>query len=170
MVKKLKHKDVKDQYYIFDDGRVWSKKTKRFLVPTKDRYGYLQINVAKINSKNKTKLNLATLVAYTFLGEPPKNMLDPTVDHIDSNKLNNKYTNLQWLTRQENLAKRDKTGRTILTPDIVEKICLDLQNDMKQIIIAKKYNISKGTVYNILNKNSYKYISDNYDFFKRTNK
>lgn len=169
MIRKLKYKDIKDQYYIFDDGRIWSKKTKRFLTPFKDRYGYLQIKLA-VNSKIKINFNLATLVAYTFLGEPPKSMIDPTVDHIDSNKLNNKYTNLQWLTRQENLAKRDKTGRTILTPNIVEKICLDLQNNMKQCDVMRKYNISKGTAHYILNKKSYKYISNKYDFSKRTNK
>lgn len=168
MVKKLKYKDIKDQYYIFDDGRIWSKKTKRFLTPTKDRYGYVNITLSAFNKKRK--FNLATLVAYTFIGEPPKNMIDTTVDHIDSNKLNNKYTNLQWLTRQENLAKRDKTGRTILTPDIVEKICLDLQNNMKQCNVMKKYNISKGTVFRILHKECYKYMLDKYDFIKRTNK
>ena len=168
MVKKLKYKDIKDQYYIFDDGRIWSQKTKRFLSPTKDRYGYINITLSAFSGSKK--FNLATLVAYNFLGEPPKNMIDPTVDHKDSNKLNNKYTNLRWLTRQGNLAKRDKTGRTILTPNIVENICLDLQNDMKQCDIMRKYKISKGTVYYILHKISYKYISDKYDFSKRINK
>ena len=42
------------------------------------------------------------LVAECYIGPCPKGK---EVDHIDNNKLNNHYTNLQYLTRQENMAK-----------------------------------------------------------------
>ena len=39
-------------------------------------------------------------MAYAFLGEPPTNQ--HVVDHIDTNRQNNRPENLRWLTRLEN--------------------------------------------------------------------
>lgn len=33
-----------------------------------------------------------------------------TVNHIDCNKLNNSYTNLEWLTRKENISHAVSLG------------------------------------------------------------
>lgn len=48
------------------------------------------------------------LVALAFLGEPLPEQTD--VDHIDSNKLNNHYTNLEWVTRSENIKRSFAAG------------------------------------------------------------
>lgn len=171
MVKKLKFRDVKeDLYYIFDDGRIWSTYLKKFLSPFFDRYGYLQVSLQNTSNKKK-HYYVAQIVAYSYLGAPPQTMKDPTVDHLDEDKLNNKYTNLQWVPRQENLRRRaKKSSFSALTENDVHSICKDLEKDMRQIDIARKYNVHKGTIFNILNDICYKHISCNYNFSKRKHK
>ena len=51
------------------------------------------------------------IVAYAFLGEPPT--LQHIVDHIDTNRRNNRPQNLRWLTKLEN---------TLLNPITRKKI------------------------------------------------
>lgn len=41
------------------------------------------------------------IVAYAFLGEPPT--AQHIVDHIDTNRQNNRPENLRWLTKLENI-------------------------------------------------------------------
>ena len=51
--------------------------------------------------ENRARMLHRVLYAW-FIGPIPKNMV---VDHIDENKLNNKLSNLQLLTRKENIHK-----------------------------------------------------------------
>lgn len=55
------------------------------------------------------------IVAYAFLGKPPT--LQHVVDHIDTNRRNNRQKNLRWLTRLENVLKNPITRARI------ENIC-----------------------------------------------
>ena len=171
MIKRLQVKDVKQNlYYIFDDGRIWSTYLKNFMTPFPDSDGYLMINLQSINNKKK-RYYIAQLVAYSFIGAPPQTMKDPTIDHLDEKKTNNKWTNLQWVERQINIRRRaKKSSFSALTENDVHSICKDLEQDMKQIDTARKYNVDKGTIRNILKNICYKNISCNYDFKKRTNK
>src|SRR4051812_8750616 len=47
------------------------------------------------------------IVATTFHGEPPTP--EHVVDHIDTNRANNRAENLRWVTRLENLTENPKT-------------------------------------------------------------
>ena len=171
MIKKLKFKDVKEGlYYIFDDGRIWSKYLKGFMKPFPDTDGYMVVNLQN-TSKKKKHYYIAHLVAYSFIGAPPPTMIDPTIDHIDGKKTNNKYLNLEWVERQVNLRRRAKKSSFVaLTPNDVHGICKDLEQDMRQIDIARKYHVHKRTIHDIVHKICYKYISCNYDFSKRTHR
>lgn len=55
------------------------------------------------------------IVAYAFLGEPPSQ--EYVVDHIDTNRQNNRKENLRWLTRLENILKNP------ITVAKIEAIC-----------------------------------------------
>lgn len=52
------------------------------------------------------------IVAFAFLGEPDNNQL--VVDHIDTNRQNNRPENLRWVTKLENALNNPLTLRKIL--------------------------------------------------------
>jgi len=52
------------------------------------------------------------IVAYAFLGNPPSD--NHVVDHIDTNKCNNRPENLRWVTRLENIILNPITLKRII--------------------------------------------------------
>ena len=48
------------------------------------------------------------LVALAFIGIPPSSLHE--VNHKDGNKLNNHFSNLEWVTKSENIRHADRTG------------------------------------------------------------
>ena len=91
-----------EDYSVTSDGNVVShKKNKdRVLKGTDNTDGYLQANIY-LNGKRKT-IAIHILVAKAFVKGYKKGL---TVDHIDENKKNNNFTNLQWLTNGDNIRK-----------------------------------------------------------------
>ena len=84
-------------YLIYDDGRVYNKKYKRFLKPLKNTGGYYHVQLWK-NNKQKT-IKIHRLVGLHYL---PKVEGKDIIDHINGDKLNNHVNNLRWVTQQEN--------------------------------------------------------------------
>jgi hypothetical protein len=66
-----------------------------------NKTGYLEISTVRIHR----------IVATAFHGEPPTK--EHVVDHIDTNKQNNRPDNLHWLTRLENILLNPITARRI---------------------------------------------------------
>jgi hypothetical protein len=66
--------------------------------------GYLVCRLSK-GGKPLT-VNVHVVIARTFLGEPPKDMPEPEVDHIDEDRANPAAWNLQYLSKFANLDKR----------------------------------------------------------------
>lgn len=95
------------------DRHVWNKANNSFSMlkgrnlkqDCKDKL-YKQIGLAK-NGKYK-KFLVHRLVAELFVLNPENK---PQVNHIDENKLNNNYLNLEWVTSSENInhGKRNDT-------------------------------------------------------------
>jgi hypothetical protein len=123
----LNGKEVKQfrdtDYYISEDGVIYrkyggfytpngksksGKQLKKFrpenykiCKPHPNHQGYLMY---VFNFKHKSiGRKIHQLVAECFIGPCPKGY---EVDHIDNNKLNNHYSNLQYLTKQDNINKR----------------------------------------------------------------
>lgn len=84
-------------YLIFRDGRVYSKKTKKFLNKKIDRYGYVQYHL-KIDGKDKY-ICAHRLVAMAYIDNDNGYKC---VNHKDGNKLNNSVENLEWCTYSYN--------------------------------------------------------------------
>ena len=170
---KLYYPDVKeDMYLISENGYVWSNYKQGFMQPKVDKDGYLSL---KLRGKNKKVIypRIASLVAWTFLGAP-SGLKDPTVNHIDGNRINNYYLNLEWVERGYNSSIRKNTGCGENNPSaklnavLVKEICELLQfTNLSTKEIAERYNVSRSSILNIQNKSVWKEIVDSYDFSSR---
>ena len=169
--RELKYKNVKPLYLIDEYGNVYSKYKKGYLKPKKDKDGYLSLSLAGIDKT--VYVRVATLVAYNFIGKQPKNMKDPTIEHIDNNIVNNYFKNLRWMERGMNSSIRvnkgvgEKNSEARLTNQNVIEICELLAEDKLTLKeIGEKYNVSKSTISNIKRKVRWRHITNNYIFPK----
>ena len=158
-------------YEVYEDGRIWSNYKNGFLIPKEDKDGYLEIMLSG-GSRNKRKyVRVHTVVAKHFIGEPPIDMTDPTVNHIDNNPKNNIYSNLEWTERGTNSSIRKNKGageqnhEAVLTEDQVVAICdMLINSDFTLQKIADVFKVSKSTINNIKRKKNWKYITEQYNF------
>ena len=94
-----------DAYQISNIGRVWS---KRFNKPcairpnTGNKYLIVDLFTRRKGVVRKKRFYIHRLVATCFIPNPENKQY---VDHIDGDKTNNIYTNLQWVTNSENVQK-----------------------------------------------------------------
>lgn len=108
-----KMEEASDPYYIEDNGKIYSYK-RGFLeertLQLNHRNGYYYITLWNNGHK---KYRLARLVGKYFVPKPPGCDI---INHLDGNKTNNHYSNLEWTTISGNtkhafdmgLAKNDK--------------------------------------------------------------
>ena len=91
-----------ENYIIYSNGKVFSKRRNKFLNGSTDKYGYL---IYQLGNKNRVKAH--RLIALSFI---PNQENKPQVNHIDGNKKNNDVSNLEWVTNSENLKHAHKIG------------------------------------------------------------
>ena len=82
-----------NNYIIHSDGRVWSVRRKKFLKPGINSGGY---KLVKLNNKC---YNIHRLVAEAFIPNPNNLQM---VNHINSDKTDNRIENLEWVTARDN--------------------------------------------------------------------
>lgn len=105
--KELVYPGVKEgMYKIFSDGRIYSNYKKDFMTLIPDKDGYLKVILSGGSRANKVCVRVHKLILLTFKGNPPKDMIDPTVNHIDHNIKNNHIDNLEWMERVDNVKDR----------------------------------------------------------------
>ena len=81
-------------YLIYPDGRVFSKKSNKFMKPADNGNGYLRLSLGRNNDKY-----IHRLVAIHYIPNPENK---PEVDHINRVRGDNRIENLRWATRKEN--------------------------------------------------------------------
>lgn len=94
-------------YKISNEGNILSLLTDKVLSPYNNK-GYLMVRLYK-NSK-PSSLYVHRLVAQTFV-ENPNGYVE--INHIDENKRNNHYSNLEWCSRVHNCnhgSRNDRIG------------------------------------------------------------
>ncbi len=79
-------------YLVSNYGKVFNKRTNR-LVGHKSTLGYMEVVI------NGHSCYIHRLVASAFI---PNEEGLPEIDHIDTDKTNNVYTNLRWVSRKGN--------------------------------------------------------------------
>lgn len=92
-----------DNYFeISESGNVRSKRKDSYNT-WEDKDGYLRI---KLKGKH---YSIHYLVCWVFNGEKPSP--EYQVNHIDGNRKNNHYSNLEWVTPRENIIHSMKHGK-----------------------------------------------------------
>lgn len=94
------------KYAVSSWGRV--KGEHGILKPYENHKGYLKVGLLKDGKSNKYRVN--RLVAEAFIPNPYSL---PEVNHIDGNKQNNSFSNLEWVTGEQNRA-HDKVMEAFL--------------------------------------------------------
>ena len=122
----LNYKPLKEDsdYLIYNDGRLFSKKTNRFLKGKIDNVGYLTYALAigdrrSSNNKKLSKMLYAHRLVAEYFIDNPNNF--PIVHHKDENKLNNNWSNLEWVTEKENTQYSLKNRGERKKPKYIEK-------------------------------------------------
>jgi hypothetical protein len=130
------------------------------LKPGIQTMGYYYVNLYK-NKKIKF-IAVHRLVAKAFIQNDDNNLV---VNHIDGNKINNNSNNLEWISQKANIEhaldnnltnnKGEKNGKSKLT----EKEVLEIRSlKLSYGKLAKLYNVSPGTIYQIIKRLRWKYI------------
>ena len=99
-------------YLIYNNGKVYSLNLKKFLRIHKDSCGYNHVTLYKGTKKDRKTFKVHILVAKLFIPNP---LNKEEVNHIDCNKNNNCVSNLEWVSRLENVRHALNNGRCIRT-------------------------------------------------------
>ena len=160
-LKMLKKHPEYNNYLVCSDGRVWSQKTNHFLLPQKDKDGYLCVGLNEEGLRKTRKIH--QLVLEVFVGYRIKRQ---ECRHLDGNKTNNKLSNLRWGTPKENLSderrivrnnKGNKLRSKLSVADVlaIRRLYPDVCTAKE---IAVRYGICRTHVYDIKSGKSWGWL------------
>lgn len=87
-------------FFISSKGRLWNTSSHNIWCENLDKDGYYRKTFG--SGKDQENIRIHKLVATHFIPNP---LNLETIDHIDGNKTNNDITNLQWMSRGDNVRK-----------------------------------------------------------------
>lgn len=131
--------ELKYDYYLSEDGKVWSSVYNRPLSPSLDKDGYEKVSLASPNGK-RHRYSVHRLMMENF--RPREGMENLQVNHIDGNKQNNKLSNLEWCTCRENIRHACKHGLRHNQKgenNNANKYSEEIINQAIEMILSKKY-------------------------------
>ena len=123
-------------YKVTSDGKIWSIKSNKFLKLNFKKNGYVYVELNK-NGVGKT-LRVHRIVAESFIDNPENKK---TVNHKNGVKSDNRVSNLEWMTVQENTIHAYENG--MITPATTTYILYN-QNDEITINGGKKLQEETG--------------------------
>lgn len=150
------------KYIVYCDGRVFSKKTNKFLKPfvrSRLKYNALQL---KIRGKRKNK-NLSVLILETFVSPRPNGF---HAAHLNGKNNDDRLENLAWTSPKENASHKKNHGTYLFGEKVnfaklnesdifkIRKMSLN----KKQTEIAKKFSVCKKTISRILSGKTWKHL------------
>ncbi len=92
--------EIKDCYWINDEGKIINKNTGNIISWKKENNGYYRVSLMKIGGGTTLK-SVHRLVLMAF--SPIKNQNELQVNHKDGDKSNNNLENLEWVTPKQNI-------------------------------------------------------------------
>lgn len=166
-------------YEVSDEGQVRNRITKQIIVPYIGTTGYYKVVLHKNGIPYRRHVHRLVATAFCPIA---KKYLDQgyifetlVVDHKDMNKLNNHYTNLEWVTQKENTNRAfnafvgpvgEKSHLAKMTDDMARKCCELLQQGLPSGEVAEIVGVSKKTVVHIKAGECWTRISKDYTFPK----
>lgn len=138
--------DFSDRFLISDCGDLYSLKTKKILKQTSAN-GYMMY-IASLGCRGKNKaIKIHIAVAENFVSGKKDGL---TVNHIDGDKSNNHYTNLEWVTQSENIKHAYKTG--LAKSSQAKRVkCVNTGEIFDSISAAGRWcGVKKSTIQNML--------------------
>ena len=158
-------KGLEGKYMISNIGRVYSfpknkgiNRTVKVLKILNQRYSFVNLYY---NHKLK-RCSVHRLVAIAFI---EKVNGKESVNHIDGNRYNNTYTNLEWVTPKENTnhainnnlinSRGVNNGFSKFTEKDIRDIFKLKKSGISAIAIAKTYNVDKSCIHRILCRKTY---------------
>jgi hypothetical protein len=138
------------------------------LKPCADGCGYLFVRLCKNGNHQMIKIHRA--VANAFCLNPHQK---PQVNHMDGNKKNNNYANLEWVTNDENMQHSWRIGlRTysgegahnnkLSNKDVLTIRSCYIKGDLKYGAkpLARKYRVSNTTIRNIMKNKKWRHLNE----------
>ena len=147
------YKEIKryERYSVTDEGRVWSSFSKKFLKPQSNGKGKGYLQVSLYNGKRFPKLfYVHRLVAKYFICNYD-NLSE--INHKDGNPSNNKVSNLEWVTKKQNIqhaVNNNLFPKKLSNQDVVN-IRNSAKSGIKYIKIANLYKVNPATISKIIN-------------------
>lgn len=173
---KLKQIEEFPEYYVSDNGKIFSDKTNKYKSRHKwqelkgfvNRSGYKYVDL--VDGKRHKRYGVHQLVAKYFC---KGYFIGAVVDHIDANKLNNDYKNLQYISQRDNVVKsytdssldqiRNYKKYKLISPNGEVYVFNKGFEEVKQFVAKNNINISplslryyketKGWILKSFNKN-----------------
>lgn len=102
-------------YAVTQDGDIYTYRYKRLKIPANHVNGYKSLILVDLNGNKKGYL-VHRLVAQVLVPNPHNK---PFVNHIDGDKTNHHPSNLEWVTRSENMRHAFRTG--LLTSSMLSR-------------------------------------------------
>jgi len=150
-----------EKYFACDNGTIhsfWHKKPT-ILKPCFDSMGkYLFVGLHK-NKKIKQK-NVHRIIAEAFIPNPENK---PQVNHINGIKTNNNVSNLEWVTRSENMQHlyrvlKYKHHNRKLSEKQIKDIFVMRKTGKSFLQIGYAFDVAASTIAEIIWNNRYKEI------------
>ena len=146
-------------YYVDSKGNIYNSKLQ-LMRKSYYPHGYQKATVIKPKGTSGGKYKnyqVHRLVALHFL--PGDSSLD--INHKDGNKANNDVSNLEWVTKSQNIRHALDTGLSPergeshhaakFSEDLINQVREDLDKGMRVKDVVKKYGISQPHVSSIKN-------------------
>ena len=97
----------RDNYSISTEGEVRNDRTGKLLKQGPSTNGYARVSLSNGRGNNPKILFPHRAVAEAFIPNPDKK---PDVNHLNSNKMDPRKSNLEWVTTKENMEHAIRSG------------------------------------------------------------
>ena len=156
-------------YYVTDDGRVWSELSHKFIAQQKDKDGYMKVGLrsSDLPPKKCHRYSVHRLIMENFY--PFEGMENYQINHINGDKSDNSLMNLEWVTCKQNIEhaiatglRAEINGAAKLTSSDVIEIYQRANKGESNVALGREFHVHPDTIGKIKNKKTWKNLLKDY--------